>query len=144
MTSLYLTLILNKGKRSGLCEQFYQWFINDDEFWVCQNKLKLREKTTSAQLAHHFTIKRQAYTLQSDENYLLVCSDIRGIVHHANSSGANDQLVIPHTHSRAFNRESVLLKISFGLTCWFFIMTMYLVIHQYQSCSFSPKGKSQQ
>jgi len=32
MTSLYLTLILNKGKRSGLCEQFYQWFINDDEF----------------------------------------------------------------------------------------------------------------
>jgi hypothetical protein len=144
MTSLYLTLILNKGKRTGLCEQFHQWFINDDKFWLCQNKLKLRDKTTSAQLAHHFTTKRQAYTVQSDENYLLVCSDINGIVHHTSSSGANGQPVIPGTHSGAFKRKSVLLKMSFGLTCGFFFMTMYLVIHQYQRCSFSTKGKPQQ
>jgi hypothetical protein len=90
------------------------------------------DKTTSAQLAQHFTIKRQAYTLQSDENYLLVCSDIKGIVHHSSSSGANGQPVITHTHSGAFNRKSVLLETSFSLTCGFFIMTMYLVIHQYQ------------
>ena len=112
--------------------------------FLCQNKLKLKDKTTSAQLAHYFTSKRQAYTLQSDENYLLVWSDIKGIVHLASSSAANGQPVIPHRYSGAFNRENVLLKTSFGLTCGFFIMTMYLVIHKYQWCSFSPKGKSQQ
>jgi len=111
-------------------------FISGGKFWVCQNELKLKDKTTSAPLAHHFTQKRQALALRSEENYLVVCSDIKGSVHHASSNGANGQPLIPHRHSGAFNRKSVLLKTSFGRTCGFFIMTMYLVIHQYQWCSF--------
>jgi hypothetical protein len=54
-----------------------------------QNKLKLRDVTTSPQLAHHFTKKRQAFTHQSEENYLDICSKIKGVVHHASSIGAN-------------------------------------------------------
>jgi len=122
-------------KRTGLWEQFF----SDDEFWVCQNKLKLRDKTTSAPLAHHFTIKRQALTLQSEENYLVVCSDIKDIVHHASSSGANGQPLNPHRYSGVLNRKSVLLKMSFGLTCMLFIMTMYLVIHRISDTVFSQK-----
>jgi len=92
--------------------------MDGDKFWVCQNKLKLRDKTTSAPLAHHFTQKRQALTLQSEENYLLVRSDIKGIVHLASSNGANGQPVIPHRYSGAFNRKNVLPKTSFSLNMW--------------------------
>jgi len=126
-------------EKKGKEPDFVNNFINGDKFWVCQNKLKLRGKTTSAPLAYHFTIKRQALTLQSEENYLVVCSDINSIVHHASSNGANGQPVIPHRYSGAFNRKSVLLKMSFGLTCMLFIMTMYLVIHKLQWYSFSPQ-----
>jgi hypothetical protein len=126
-----------KWKITGLCEQFYQWwYVLSIPEWT-----KTKGQDHQCTLAHHFTQKRQALTLQSEENYLVVCSDIKGSVHHASSNGANGQPLIPHRYSGAFIRKSVLLKTSFGLTCGFFIMTMYLVIHQYQWCSFLPQSK---
>jgi hypothetical protein len=65
-------------------------------------------------------------------------------MHHASSNGANGQPVIQHGYSGTFNRSIVLLKTSFGLMCWFFIIIIYLVIRQYQWCCLWPKSKPQQ
>jgi hypothetical protein len=82
-------------------------FINGDKFLVCQYDLKLRDKTTIAQQPHHSNPRRQDVTLRSEENYLVACLDIIGIVYHAHLSMEQTANQYSHRDIREHLREKV-------------------------------------